>query len=140
MKSNIQDGHTDSLFFLYIWIWSFLVFKLNWESAQLIFCVCWKHAWIGYLWEIDGKVRLAIAVFKCNAMHCKFYKSIFYTMLPKISSPWHNSQIFDGVLKVILDLRYPYRCFANFIFCRLLCHRRWMFGPSFSKYYLTFIG
>ena len=122
LKNNIQDTHTDTLFFLYIWIWSFLIFKLNWESAQLIFCVSWKYAWIAGLWAIERKPKLAAAVFEWNAVHWKLCKSIFYTKLLKLSSSWHDFQLFDHILKVTLELRYQQRCFANFIFCRLLCY------------------
>lgn len=116
LKNNIQDDDTDTLFFLYIWIWSFLIFELNWESTQLIFCVSWKHAWLAGLWEIDGKLWLAAAVFEWNATHCKLCKSIFYSKLLKLSSSWHDFQLFDRILKVLLDLRYQHRCLANFIF------------------------
>lgn len=75
----------------------------------------WKHAWRAGLGEIDGWRKLAAAVSEWNAMHCRTFKSIFLTKLPKLSSSWHGFQPFDHILKVMQDSRYQRRYFANFI-------------------------
>lgn len=109
-------------------------FKFNWERAELIFCVSWKHAWIAALWEIDGRRKLAAAVSEWNAMHCRTFKSVFYTKLPKLSSSWRSFRLFDPILKVRQDSRYQHRCFANFIFLQTAVAYQWMLRASFSKY------
>lgn len=40
LKMNILHDHTDTLFFLYIWIWSFLIFQVQLRESRAYISVC----------------------------------------------------------------------------------------------------
>lgn len=93
------------------------------ECTAYILCVleaCLDRRALRNRWEASaGSSRFWM---ECYAL--QLCKSIFYTKLLKLSGSWHDFQLFDHILKVILDLRYQHRCSDNFIFCRLLCRIR----------------